>query len=205
MVSFICNLKCFFGVSDEPVIQLLDRLALKSSVIRKENPIPNPFLYWSYACSIHSFMSPTRKWLTLLSPWLQWANKLIWKMLMKAQVRHGFFQFLKPDPVKCHPGDTVKALLLLALQQKQIKGFIVPPEGEAVVSLPPPAKKSKTPSQRMKAKPRWVSCRQKAARWVFFLVCFYCLSPGVLMHVILRFIPSLIKWGKKKYLFCHPG
>ncbi|KFP67509.1 Synaptonemal complex protein 2-like, partial [Cariama cristata] len=41
-----------------------------------------------------------------------------------------------------------------ALQQKQIKHFIVAPEGEAVVSLPPSAKKSKTPSPRMKAKPR---------------------------------------------------
>ncbi|KFW06495.1 Synaptonemal complex protein 2-like, partial [Fulmarus glacialis] len=51
-------------------------------------------------------------------------------------------------------GDMVKALLLWALQQKQIKRLIVAPEGEAVVSLPPSAKKSKTPSPRMKAKPR---------------------------------------------------
>ncbi|KAK2534156.1 Sycp2l [Columba guinea] len=40
-----------------------------------------------------------------------------------------------------------------ALQQKQIKRFIVAAEGEAVVSLPPSAKKSKTPSPRTKAKP----------------------------------------------------
>ncbi|KAK2530480.1 Sycp2l [Columba livia] len=40
-----------------------------------------------------------------------------------------------------------------ALQQKQIKHFIVAAEGEAVVSLPPSAKKSKTPSPRTKAKP----------------------------------------------------
>ncbi|XP_009577926.1 PREDICTED: synaptonemal complex protein 2-like, partial [Fulmarus glacialis] len=39
------------------------------------------------------------------------------------------------------------------MMQKQIKRLIVAPEGEAVVSLPPSAKKSKTPSPRMKAKP----------------------------------------------------
>lgn len=78
----------------------------------------------------------------------------MWKMLTKAQVRHGSLQFLKSDPVVCHPGDMVKALLLWALQQKQIKHLIVAPEGEAVVSLPPSAKKTKTLPPRMKTKPR---------------------------------------------------
>lgn len=78
----------------------------------------------------------------------------MWKMLTEAQVRHGSLQFPKSDPVMCHPGDMVKALLLWALQQKQIKRLIVAPEGEAVVSLPPSAKKSETPSPGMKAKPR---------------------------------------------------
>ncbi|KFZ66558.1 Synaptonemal complex protein 2-like, partial [Podiceps cristatus] len=51
-------------------------------------------------------------------------------------------------------GDMVEALLLWTLKQKQIECLIVAPEGEAVVFLPPSAKKSKTPSPRMKAQPR---------------------------------------------------
>ncbi|XP_009272004.1 PREDICTED: synaptonemal complex protein 2-like [Aptenodytes forsteri] len=39
------------------------------------------------------------------------------------------------------------------MMQKQIKHFIVAPEGEAVVSFPPSATKSNTPSPRTKAKP----------------------------------------------------
>nr|XP_009511972.1 PREDICTED: synaptonemal complex protein 2-like [Phalacrocorax carbo] len=39
------------------------------------------------------------------------------------------------------------------MMQTQLKRFIVAPEGEAVVSLPSSAKKSKTPSPRTKAKP----------------------------------------------------
>ncbi|KFR09199.1 Synaptonemal complex protein 2-like, partial [Nipponia nippon] len=55
---------------------------------------------------------------------------------------------------KNEAGDKVKALLLWALQQKQMKCLIVASEGEAVVSLPPSAKKSKTPSPTTKPKPR---------------------------------------------------
>lgn len=127
----------------------------------------------------------SRKWLSLVLPWLQWASRLILKVLTK--VRRGSLQYLESDPVVM-----LKALLLWVLQQKQIKF-----QGKTIVSLLSSGKKSKTPSSGMKAKPRWVSCRQKVAKWVFcgfFSVCMFdfFFPSGILMYVIWRFFHQLL-------------